>query len=376
MKMQRWLRFAVLASICSMATGLVADDEKKASKDETKVDAEQVDEKDDADTLKKKVRFTVSGGKHWLGIRIAPVEDALKSQLGIKEGIIVQQIVPESPADKAGVQTHDILLSYNGKEIAAVGDLFKSVQEAGDKEAKLVVLRAGKETTLSVKPEDRPTDDKISTFVPEINAEDVKELFFSDKVKSEDGIEGKIVWRALGPGVVAQGLKVDAKALAFPKGLSVSISKENDEPAKIVAKKDGKTYETTEDKLSALPEDIRGHVERMLSTPRVTALAVPGGADAGVRLHVDGNKLMQLHKDTEGYRKMAEEHAARAKEMAREAQKAFHQHRVEIQKLDGRPFDDLRKEIEALRKEVHELKKSGKLGSDRDSSQQDSKESK
>ena len=47
--------------------------------------------------------------------------------------------------------------------------------------------------------------------------------------------------------------------------MSISIHKSDDEPTKITVKRDGETWEVTEDNLDELPEDVRGHVKQMLS---------------------------------------------------------------------------------------------------------------
>ena len=53
----------------------------------------------------------VKPGQYWLGIICSPLEDELlMAHLGIEHGILVQDVVDDSPAAKAGLQKQDILI--------------------------------------------------------------------------------------------------------------------------------------------------------------------------------------------------------------------------------------------------------------------------
>ena len=82
--------------------------------------------------------------KYWIGIHAMPIDEALKSQLGLPNRLIVHHVLPNSPAAAAGVQNHDILLKFGDREISTLEDLVKAVDESGQKESTLVVLRGGK----------------------------------------------------------------------------------------------------------------------------------------------------------------------------------------------------------------------------------------
>lgn len=101
-------------------------------------------------------RFVVkAGGKDrgYLGVSIANVPDALADQLDLDgRGILIQNVVEGGPADKAGLEAHDILLSVDGVEVE--GDLARAVKLVGDhkpgEEVAIVVLRDGDELELPV----------------------------------------------------------------------------------------------------------------------------------------------------------------------------------------------------------------------------------
>ena len=54
------------------------------------------------------------------------------------------------------------------------------------------------------------------------------------------------------------------------KPLGIQIQQNGDEPAKIKVQWDGKTYETTDDKLEVIPESVRGKVQQFLDGGKIT----------------------------------------------------------------------------------------------------------
>lgn len=111
--------------------------------------------------------------KVWIGVRVTPVPEALSSHIG-RVGLMVANIVTGGPADQAGVQRYDVLVSLNGTAITEMDQLIRAVSDAGvGKSATLVVIRGGKETTLTVTPVDRspdgPTAFKYEEAAPEVD---------------------------------------------------------------------------------------------------------------------------------------------------------------------------------------------------------------
>jgi serine protease Do len=87
----------------------------------------------------------------WLGVAVQEVTPELASafKLDVKEGALVSQVTPDSPADKAGVKRGDVILSLGGKPLARPRDLSRAVAGTpiGSK-VELGVLRDGKQVTL------------------------------------------------------------------------------------------------------------------------------------------------------------------------------------------------------------------------------------
>jgi S1-C subfamily serine protease len=71
-------------------------------------------------------------------------------------GVLVSDVVPKGPADRAGIQAGDVLVRLDGRSIAGVDELLKGLTEqALDRTIAVSVLRNGGLLTLSVMPTER-----------------------------------------------------------------------------------------------------------------------------------------------------------------------------------------------------------------------------
>lgn len=89
-----------------------------------------------------------------IGVRVEEPSDALRSQLRLfaNEGIIVTEVVEDSPAQQAEIEKHDILLKAADERLTSLADLRSIVQKAEQTPVKLLVLRGGKELDIDVTP--------------------------------------------------------------------------------------------------------------------------------------------------------------------------------------------------------------------------------
>lgn len=100
--------------------------------------------------LKEKGKVT----RAWLGVAIQDVTPELAKSFGLSEphGALVADVTPRSPADKAGIERGDIIVTFNGTGIADSHALPALVaqQPVGD-HVNVTVLRRGVEKTVTVK---------------------------------------------------------------------------------------------------------------------------------------------------------------------------------------------------------------------------------
>jgi hypothetical protein len=90
----------------------------------------------------------------YLGVVSVPLPPVLSAQLGLEDGfgLVVENVLPESPAQAAGVQRYDVLKLLNDQQLMSPDQLSRLVQRMGkDAEATLTVVRKGQEQKLTIK---------------------------------------------------------------------------------------------------------------------------------------------------------------------------------------------------------------------------------
>ncbi len=109
--------------------------------------------------LKEKGR--VSRG--WLGIYFQEVTRDLAESFGMDKprGALVAKVVPDSPAEKAGLRVGDVIVSYDGKPVDDPGVLPPLVgQTPVGKKVQVEVIRDGEERTFRVTIQELPDADE------------------------------------------------------------------------------------------------------------------------------------------------------------------------------------------------------------------------
>jgi len=108
----------------------------------------------------------------WLGVMFQNVDQDLARSFSLKnpEGALVSQVVPNSPAAKAGFQDGDIILKFNNHKIDFYNELPVVIGRipVGTK-VEAIVWRKGEEVTLSVTIEKKPDDASATTGITKQN---------------------------------------------------------------------------------------------------------------------------------------------------------------------------------------------------------------
>lgn len=90
----------------------------------------------------------------WLGVRIQSVTDEIAQSLGLDKarGALVSSTVKESPAEKAGVKTGDVIILFDGRDIESVRTLPRIVAETDiSSDVTMTVWRDGKKKKIAVR---------------------------------------------------------------------------------------------------------------------------------------------------------------------------------------------------------------------------------
>ncbi len=89
----------------------------------------------------------------WLGVQIKPMTEEIASVLGYEapKGAVIADVTTDSPADEAGLENGDIILTFADKDIADIGDLSRAVADVTPgSDTKAVVWREGQKMTIDV----------------------------------------------------------------------------------------------------------------------------------------------------------------------------------------------------------------------------------
>jgi len=101
----------------------------------------------------------------YLGVMIQDVNPALAEQFKLKDnkGALVGDVVPDGPADKAGLKTGDVVLSFNNHSVTDSRHLKLEVASTAPGDTVPVqVLRDGETKTLDVKVKTLPGNDQLA----------------------------------------------------------------------------------------------------------------------------------------------------------------------------------------------------------------------
>jgi len=162
-------------------------------------------------TAKEIVGSLIEGKKvlyGWLGVNVQEIDEKLAEyfKLKDKQGVLVVKVLPDSPAQKAGLEDGDIIKMFNGKEIKDLRSLLKMVAraEVGTK-IKANIIRNGKSITVAVEIGKRP--EEISEF-GEVSEETWRGLEVSDITKE---LASRYKFKPAA-GVVVTNVEVDSPA--------------------------------------------------------------------------------------------------------------------------------------------------------------------
>ncbi|HRX69935.1 MAG: DegQ family serine endoprotease [Candidatus Competibacteraceae bacterium] len=112
-----------------------------------------------------------TGGKvsrGWLGVMIQEVTPELAQSFNLDKprGALVGQVLPDSPAQAAGVQVGDIIVAFNDQPVHQSSELPPLVGRIRPgSSAPLTLIREGKEQTLTIKLEELPEDQKLQQAI-------------------------------------------------------------------------------------------------------------------------------------------------------------------------------------------------------------------
>jgi serine protease Do len=144
--------------------------------------------------------------RSYLGIGLQPLDENLQAYFKQQDGVLVTLVNKDTPAEKAGVKTHDIIVELAGKKVKNRTTLMNMVDSLPPgKPQPMVVMRDGKQVELTVTPQQMPegytpalksmmktatpepaeekTESKLGISVMTISPEVAQQLGLKDDVK-------------------------------------------------------------------------------------------------------------------------------------------------------------------------------------------------
>jgi len=101
----------------------------------------------------------------WLGVVIQNVNESLAKGLGlnVSEGVVISDVTPDSPAERAGLKVQDVILKFDGKNVKDTNFLSREVAaHAPGSKVTLTIYRDGKEMEIEVTLGELPQEEQAT----------------------------------------------------------------------------------------------------------------------------------------------------------------------------------------------------------------------
>ncbi|MGI6454058.1 MAG: Do family serine endopeptidase [bacterium] len=181
------------------------------------------------------------------------IADYYEQEYNVTQGALVQQVLPGTPGEKAGLQKGDLIIEFNGKPISGSSQLVNLVTstEVG-KDVQLTVLRKGERKNITLTLTERPATEELTRagVKPEIEQETLPEKLLGIGVESYgQDVAVEMGYDQSVKGVIVNNVQPSSAAAAENIQKGDIISEINDTPVQ--------TVEEFEKVLSDIRKDMR-----------------------------------------------------------------------------------------------------------------------
>lgn len=111
------------------------------------------------DIQEKQVEIIRFSDRPWMGVQVSDLTRELVEdrELPRDEGVYVNEVIGDSPAETAGIQTGDIIIRFNNREIYDAEGLVRAVEKSTiDEPVDVIIIRDGREHNLTVTLREHP----------------------------------------------------------------------------------------------------------------------------------------------------------------------------------------------------------------------------
>ena len=111
----------------------------------------------------------------YLGVSTEELSDAMKKAFDIEQGLLVNTVHKDTPAEKGGIEVGDIILDVDGEKVNTFKMLKETVEARPNKKVKIHLLRNKKEIKKEIKLEARTKSTMSINFdIPDLD--DIKTM--------------------------------------------------------------------------------------------------------------------------------------------------------------------------------------------------------
>jgi membrane-associated protease RseP (regulator of RpoE activity) len=221
---------------------------------------------------------------HYLGLECETIPPHFRKLLKLDTdagGLLIRNVIKDSPAERAKLQEGDIILSINDQAIKTVEQLVEKIQANQKEPLKINFRRDAEEQTVEVQAEKRP-DAQLDASTNRLPTPQEAHAQWIEQMRKQGfhvqmPATGTFDVIRPAPGMV---LSAPTELPGLPDNTSITIKREGNKPAQIEVKQGDKTYSATSDKLADLPLDIRKLVEPMLQNSSFINFGSATGASA------------------------------------------------------------------------------------------------
>jgi len=88
----------------------------------------------------------------WLGAQFVTVDPyiAVLNRLAVDKGAVIAQVVPGSPAEKAGLKVRDVIIRFNGEEVTTAEALEQAIRSCNIGQEVEITFVEGQSTKTTI----------------------------------------------------------------------------------------------------------------------------------------------------------------------------------------------------------------------------------
>jgi serine protease Do len=287
--------------------------------------------------------YKVSSKRGWLGVYIQDVDRDIREAMDLKskKGVLIRDVVDDSPAEEAGVEQEDVIIEFDGKSVRNTSQFTKLVRGTSPgEEVVLTLIRDGKEKTITVVLGKLPKSKDFFGFGPDDFLGEAKKLkpraysltYFSGSrigVGVQDLTEQLADYFGVEDGEAVLITEVDEDMPAHEAGLKAGD---------VVVEADGEDVDDTEDLREIISEKEEGEKVKIKvlrdRNPKTFEVGVEEG-DYWSSSGLDALDMLKLYTPK-----------------VNEAKILLKEHQTDLEE----EMEELKEELEELKEELQELK--------------------